>query len=297
MASWAAMELRELKALAAIADEQHFTRAAQRLHLAQPALSQQLRRLEARLGVRLVDRTPHHVRLTDAGERLVVRARRVLAEVDAAQAEVDALKGLQSGRVTIGVGRASGAFPLARKLAAFRRQAPGVEVVLREDLSAPITESLLLGELDLALITPIDPDGHAGLTVRSVAREHLVAVLATSHRLAGRRRLRLAELSDEPYIAFPPEAVIRRRLDALEDGRRTPAYEVGQLGRMASLAAAGLGFAIMPAGDAAASSQPIAAIELTDAGLVHEVILAHRGAQDLGPPAAALLGLLEDDAV
>src|SRR5829696_2001490 len=127
------MDLRELKALVAIADEQHFTRAAQRLHLAQPALSQQLRRLETRLGVRLVDRTPHRVRLTDAGERLVVRARRVLAEVDAAQAEVDALKGLQSGRVTIGVGRASGAFPLARKLAAFRRQAPGVEVVLRED--------------------------------------------------------------------------------------------------------------------------------------------------------------------
>lgn len=291
------MEVRELRALVTIAEEQHFTRAAQRLHLAQPALSQQLRRLETRLGVRLVARTPHRVRLTDAGERLVVRARRVLAELDDAAAEIDALKGLQSGRVTIGVGRASGAFPLARKLAAFRRQAPGVEVVLREDLSAPITTSLLAGELDLALVTPIEPLEHPGLTVRTVSREHLVAVLPARHPLARRKQLRLADLRDEPYIAFPPEAVIRRRLDALPDARRTPAYEVGQLGRMASLAAVGLGFAVMPAGDAAASSQNIAAVRLADPGLVHEVVLAHRAARDLGPPSAALLRTLQDDDV
>src|SRR3954466_6081727 len=111
------MELRELQAIVAIADERHFTRAAERLHLAQPALSQQLRRLEARLGIRLVERTPQYVRLTDAGNRVVARARRINAEVAATAAEIDELKGLRSGRVTIGVARATGSFPLAQRLA------------------------------------------------------------------------------------------------------------------------------------------------------------------------------------
>ena len=287
------MELRELEALVAVAEERHFTRAARRLHLTQPALSQQVRRLEDRLGVRLVERTPHHVALTDAGERLVTRARRITAEVAAARAEVDAIKGLRSGRVVIGVGRASGSYPLAERLAAFREQAPGVEVVLWEDLSAPITVSLLADEIDLALITPIAPDEYQGLTVQSVARERLVAVLPPGHRMARRRRIGLADLDGDPFIAFPPGAVIRRRLEGATGAPLTPAFEVGQLGRMTSLVAAGLGVAVLPASDAAAARPAVASVPLDDPALVQEVLLAHRTGRDLGPPAEALRRVLE----
>src|ERR1700723_3251756 len=96
------MELRQLRYLLALAEERHFTRAAAREHIAQPALSQQIRRLEDEVGLPLVERTTRRVGLTDAGELLVARARRILAEVDAAGTELEALRGVQTGHVTVG---------------------------------------------------------------------------------------------------------------------------------------------------------------------------------------------------
>src|ERR1700758_1080238 len=96
------MELNQLRYLVALAEERHFTRAAAREHIAQPALSQQIRRLEDELGLALVERTTRHVAITDAGNVLVARARRILAELDAADAELLALKGMETGRVRVG---------------------------------------------------------------------------------------------------------------------------------------------------------------------------------------------------
>src|SRR6202035_4462806 len=96
------MELRQLRYLLALAEERHFTRAAAREHIAQPALSQQIRRLEDEIGLALVERTTRRVALTEAGELLVARARRILAEVDAAGADLQALTGLQTGHVLVG---------------------------------------------------------------------------------------------------------------------------------------------------------------------------------------------------
>src|SRR5947209_18951179 len=96
------MDLRQLRYLVALADEQHFTRAAAREHIAQPALSQQIRRLEEELGITLVERTTRQVTITDAGHVLVARGRRILAELDAANAELLALKGMESGHGRVG---------------------------------------------------------------------------------------------------------------------------------------------------------------------------------------------------
>ena len=96
------MELRQLRYLVALAEERHFTRAAEREHIAQPALSQQIRRLEQTLGLALVERTTRHVAMTEAGELLVARARRILTEVAAAEAELQRLTGIQTGHVTVG---------------------------------------------------------------------------------------------------------------------------------------------------------------------------------------------------
>src|SRR5436190_339352 len=116
------MELRQLRYLVALADERSFTRAAAREHVAQPALSQQLRRLEDEVGVPLVDRTTRRVALTDAGELLTERARRVLNEIAAARGELGELAGIRSGRVTIGAMPTLGQFDLALLLATFHER-------------------------------------------------------------------------------------------------------------------------------------------------------------------------------
>jgi len=286
------LEVRELRLLVAVAEEAHFTRAAERMHMAQPALSQQLRRMETRIGLRLVERTPRHVRLTEAGEVLLVRARRVCAEVDAAVSELDELQGLRSGRVTIGVARAVGSFPIGERLAVFGGRAPGVELVVREGLSSSVTVSLRADEIDVALITPMAAEETAGLTVQTVFEERLVAVLPPGHRWAGRKRMGVRELLGEPLISFPKDAVIRRRLEASLGERLSPAFEVGELYRMRSLVAAGLGVAVLPEGDAVAGAPEVETVVLSDPGLTHQVMLALRTGRQLGPAASELVSVL-----
>src|SRR4051794_41941904 len=118
------MELRQLRYLVALADERHFTRAAQREHIAQPALSQQIRRLEAELGLTLVERTTRRVAMTEAGKLLVARARRALAELEAAPAELQSLAGVQAGRLSGGAPHTKGPGDPSLLPAAFHRRHP-----------------------------------------------------------------------------------------------------------------------------------------------------------------------------
>jgi DNA-binding transcriptional LysR family regulator len=119
----------------ALAEERNFTRAAVREHIAQPALSQQVRRLEDQLGLVLVERTTRQMHLTEAGELLVARARRIMAEVDAAHAELDALKGIDVGRVRVGAMHTMGPVDVSLALAIFHGRHPGVELTVREESS------------------------------------------------------------------------------------------------------------------------------------------------------------------
>src|SRR4030088_3513159 len=151
------MELRQLRYCLAVADHLHFTRAAEALHVAQPALSQQIRRLEAELGLELFARTSRSVALTEAGEQVVVRARRILAEADAIGEDVDALRGVLRGRVVVGSMQSLGPLDLSGLLADFHAQHPGVDVVLREDTTQRMVAMLAADELDLAVATIDEP--------------------------------------------------------------------------------------------------------------------------------------------
>src|SRR5436309_1381724 len=111
------MDLRQLRYLVALAEERHFTRAAAREHIAQPALSQQVRRLEQELGLPLVERTTRHVAMTDAGDLLVARGRRILAEVEGAMAEMQRLAGVQTGHVMLGTMHTMGPVDVSLALA------------------------------------------------------------------------------------------------------------------------------------------------------------------------------------
>jgi LysR family transcriptional activator of glutamate synthase operon len=126
------MDLRQLRYLVTLSEERSFTRAAAREHIAQPALSQQIQRLEREVGLPLVERTTRSVVVTDAGQLLIARARRMLAELEAAREELDSLRGVLTGRVSIGAMHTMGPVDISLVLAGYHRLHPGVELTVRE---------------------------------------------------------------------------------------------------------------------------------------------------------------------
>jgi LysR family transcriptional regulator, transcription activator of glutamate synthase operon len=288
------MDLRQLRALVAVAEERHFTRAAQRLHVAQPALSQQLRRLEDEVGLALVDRTTRRVALTPAGEVLVERARRALAEIDAAAAELAELSGLRTGRVVIGAMRSMGRFHLSRLLAAFHARHPQIELVVREEPSEVMLERLHADAIDVAFLSVIRLDAGPDIRLHPLLSEDLVAVLPPAHRLAGRRRIAMAELRDERFVVFGEAASLRRIvvLGAREAGfEPTLAVESSEIPRIRAMVGRGLGVALLPRSEATQEDAPLAVVPVDRPILARDVTLAWRGARRHSPAAAAFLEL------
>jgi LysR family transcriptional regulator, transcription activator of glutamate synthase operon len=282
------MELRQLRYLVALADAGQFTRAARALRIAQPALSQQIGRLERELGFAVVDRTPRGATLTDAGVRVVARARVVLAEVAALEDEAGTLAGLRGGRVVLGVTPTTGALDVAGILAAFHRAHPAVEIAVREDLSVALADRLRAGDLDVAFMTASGPVDVRGLDTTPVSREPLVAVVPPGHALAGRRRLALRDLAGEPFVGFRPGATIRATLESALGGGPALrlAFETGDVMRLRELVAAGLAVGVLPRSDAERSGPPVVAVPIAPT-LAHEVVLASRAGRTASPSVAA----------
>ena len=288
------MELRQLRYLVTLADERHFTRAAARLHIAQPALSQQVRRLEDEVGIALVDRTTRHVSLTPAGERLVARARRALAEVEAAEAELSDLSGIRTGRLVIGSMRSTGPYDLFALLAAYHGRHPGVELIVREEPSEVMLQRLHADTLDLAFLSVNRLDTGADIALRRILSEPLVALLAPGHRLAGRKRLDMAELREERFVVFGEGGSLRRIvvMGAREAGFEPQlAFESTEQQRIRAMVAHGLGVALLPASEAEHAGPPVAAVPVRNPALERDVTLAWRANRRHSPAARAFLEL------
>jgi DNA-binding transcriptional LysR family regulator len=244
------MELRHLRYFVAVAEERHFGRAAERLHIAQPPLSQQIRRLEAELGAPLLHRTTRRVELAPAGEVLLARAREILAAVDAATEDARRAARGEFGRLAIGF-TGSATYALLPALAdALRDALPGVVLELRGELLTPAqVGGLLDGTLDLGLLRP--PVREHSLEVEILRREPLVAVLPATHRLAAAPTVPLEQLEDEPFVMYPSHfrSVLH---DAVEDTcaahgfHPRVALEVSETATLVSFVAAGLGVSLVP---------------------------------------------------
>ena len=243
------MELRQLRSFLAVARLRHFTRASRELHIAQPALSQQIRRLEAELGVDLLWRTSRRVRLTEAGEVLAVRAQRALAELDSAVAELQELGGLVHGRLTVGALPAVGPLDPPALLASFHAAHPGIDLFLREETADEVLALLRSDELDLA-ISFVDPEGSAADVGRVVLfEEELVLVVARDHPLAARDQVRPADLAGEALIVTTPGSAIRRTIEqalAATGVSARIAFESNERATLLGLAGRGMGVAVLP---------------------------------------------------
>ena len=288
------MELRQLRYLVAVADELSFTRAAEREHVAQPALSQQIKRLEEEVGLALVERTTRSVAMTSAGEVLVARARRMLSELEAANAELEALSGVYTGHVYLGVLHTMGPVDVSLVLALFRERHPGVELTVREQSSEELAEMLRDDELDLAFLSVTESVERKGLGLHQLVSEELVLIVSESHHLAGRRRVQMAELAGEEFISYREGARLR---ELLESAGRSAGFaprvtlESNESGRIRRLVARGLGVAILPRSDAERPGADVAVAALVEPSLRRDITLAWREGRRLAPAAAAFLEL------
>jgi DNA-binding transcriptional LysR family regulator len=291
------MELSQLRYLVALAEERHFTRAAAREHIAQPALSQQIRRLEDELGLALVERTTRRVEMTEAGQLLVARARRVLAELDAAHTEMQAIRGVDVGHVSVGALHTMGLVDLSLVLAIFHRRHPGVELTVREQSSEELAEMLRADELDLAFLSVTERIESHGLGCHQLVSEELMVIVPPDHPLASRKQVSMRELAAEQFIAFRPGARLRELL--VGAGRQAGfdpqvKLESNESQRIRRLVARGMGVAILPRSDVVAAGAQVAALELTEPALTRDITLAWRADRRHSPAAAEFLELARE---
>jgi DNA-binding transcriptional LysR family regulator len=242
------VELRQLEYFLAVAEERHFTRAAQRVHIVQSGLSASVHALERELGAPLFVRTTRHVELTEEGRALVVEARAVLAAVDRARDAVAGVRGLLRGRLSVGTIQSLPVIDLPELLGRFCRRHPGVELRVRQAPAAGLVEEVRDGRLDLAFVThPVA--SLRGVEHTLVAAEPVLLVCPPEHPLAGRKHVRFAELADETFVEFQPDWATRIIVDeafAAVGIVRRIACEVNDVRTLLDLVVHRLGITIVP---------------------------------------------------
>jgi DNA-binding transcriptional LysR family regulator len=283
------MELRQLRYLLAVVEEAGFTRAAARLHVAQPGVSAQIRQLERELGEPLLDRTGRTVQPTEAGAAFLPHARAALDAVDEARASVEDLAGLVRGHVRMGTVGTLAAVDLAELLAGFHARYPAVEISLTEAAPEQLVEELRLGQQDLVLVGAVPVP--QGVAVQVVADEALVAAVAPDHALAGRDRISARELKDRPLISLRRGTGLRACVEdacAAAGFRPRVALEAGDPGLVTRLAARGLGVAVVPESMARVHAGEVRAVPITRAPRAR-ILLAWRSRGPAGPAGRALI--------
>lgn len=278
------MELRQLRYLDAVARRRSFTGAARDVHVAQSALSQQVARLERELGVELLHRSTRRVAVTEAGELVLARARRALAEVDGVRADLDALQGLVRGTLRLGGLPPAGPIHPASLIADFTRAHPGVVVTVRDDVAFALLDQLRDGSLDLVLAL-VDPDPFDGLDGVRLRDEELVLIAPLDHPLARAERVRIERLAGEPLVTSGTGSALRDVLLALVPGGHVVA-EANELEAVRELTARGLGVTLMPRSGIASHDEQLAIRPLSPPQTL-PVSLIWRAREPLTPAAQA----------
>lgn len=280
------VQLQQLAYFVAVAETRHFTHAAERMRVAQPSLSKQIRALESELGAPLFSRARGNVTLTPAGEALLPLARRMLADAETARREVAELAGLRRGRVRLGATPSLCAGLLADALARYHRDYPGVELLVEEGGSRDLVRDLARGQLDLALIILPLQSHDPSLVTEEILRENLV-VVSPSHTRTRKPYLRIDELRGRPMVMFRRGYDLREAtLNACRHAGFEPRFAVegGEMDAVLRFVEAGLGVAVVPS--MVLDGRPgLAGTPLAPPGLRRTIALAHR--KDVEPTRAA----------
>lgn len=297
------MELRQLRYVVAVAEEGTFTAAAARVHVAQPAVSQQIARLERELGAKLFDRSERRARLTAAGEAFMPHARAALAATTAGADAVETLHGDLAGDLNIGTIPSPPEW-LTRNIGEFAARHPKVRLTVDSGHPEGLATDVATHALDIAVIGVSGgrlPAGPAGQRLRSVlasqriATEPLVVIVPADHRLADAAEATLLDLSDDAHVTLTQGSGLRAVLEAASAAAgfapRITA-ETDDLNLLPTLVAQQLGVAVLPRSTAQRSNEPVATLRLR-APLLHRdmVVVWHR--HDVTAPARAFLDLAQ----
>ncbi|MBY2932381.1 LysR family transcriptional regulator [Rhizobium leguminosarum] len=246
------MELRHLRYFLAVAEEGNFTRAAGKLGIGQPPLSQQIRDLETEVGAALFHRVPHGAELTAAGTAFLGEAKASLAAAEKAKLAAQSANRGETGRLSLGFTASSAFNPIvSTTIRRFRARWPEVQLSLTEMNTLALMQKLERGELDATFMRP-SLDDPTGIRLRRLPDEPMVIALPASHPLARRSELPLAALADEPFILFPRLVGLSLYDDVVLACRKagfelTVAQEAPQISSVVNLVAADLGVSIVPA--------------------------------------------------
>lgn len=290
------MELNQLRCLVETVRLGGVGAAADALHVSQPAVSAQLRRLQETVEEPLFERRGRRLVPTEVGRHLSAQAEDILRRVAALEESVRGLRSLERGRLALGTIDAASAYVLPEIYRDFHRRHPGVRVEIRVDDTTHLITALRAGDIELATTTM--PGSAEGLTVEPIYREPLVPVVHRSHPLAAKRRVTLARLSEEGIISYPAGAMTRglieRVFEAAGAGYRST-MDVSSPEAMKRLAQAGLGVAILP--------RPVVSAELRAGSLVElsagrerfarDITMVFRDRDALSPAARVFLGMVE----
>src|SRR5919204_5098043 len=283
------VQVGQLRAFLAVAEQRHFTRAARQLGIAQPSVSAHVRRLETETGTPLFHRMKGNVSLTPAGEALLPYARRIVADVDAAAEELRAVGGLARGHLAVGATPSLSATLLPAVLSRFHGAYPGIDLTMREAGMVDLVPALEEGALDVALvILPVRQDV---LETQPLVREELVVAVSRSHPLARRRTVSVAELRDVPLVMPRVGYDLRSATEAAcRAAGFTPtlAVEGGEMDGVLRLVAAGVGAAVVPS-LVIERNGPLHAIRVAKPPLTRTIGLAHRRDRRLSRAAHELI--------
>lgn len=286
------MQLQQLRYVVCVAEEGRFTRAAARLHVAQPSISSAVAALEHELGAALFHRDRNEITLTGAGEVFLPWARQVLADCESGTAAVRDLLGLRRGRLQLGATPSLITNLLPPVLARFHEDHPGVELSVREAGSQELVDALGDGEIELAVV--ILPADRPWVEARPLAEEDLVLAVGPGHRLASRRSVRVAELETVPLVMFKDGYDLREAtLIACRQAGFAPITAIGglEMDGVLALVEAGVAAAVVPE-SVVVRPGPLVALRFRGGGLRRTVGLASRRDHPLSPSASAFVAAL-----
>ena len=294
------MELRRLEHFLAVAEEGSFTRASQRIHLVQSALSVSIKSLEQELGAKLFERTTHRIELTDAGRALLPEARATLAAAQASRDAVDEVIGGVRGALNIGIMQSLTIIDLAALLTRFHRERPTIELRPRPARggSAQLVQDMLSGELDLAFVS-VPTEQYPELAVSPLASEPILLVVPPGHRLASRTSIKVEELAGESFVEVPEgwgSRLVTDRALAMAGVEREVSVEVADLATLTELVRAGFGLGFGPRSAvtlSAAGAESLSFVAL-EPGLSWDVSLAVPTSRRPSAAARAFIDLVRE---
>lgn len=241
------MQIHQLRYFCAVAKAGNFTRAAEHEHVAQPSLSQQVRKLEDELGARLFDRLGRTVRLTSFGQIFMLRAAAILREVSDAKREIEEMAGNDRGRITVGAIPTIAPYFLPDRLANFSVKFPGVRVSVVEEITPVLLERLQEAAIDMALLALPVPGEQ--FVCEELLREPLYLVVPKGHRLASKSRVDLKQIEGDAFLLLKEGHCFRENtLSACGRARLEPnvIFESGQFATILAMVAANTGVSVVP---------------------------------------------------